>query len=254
MAKVLGESGRYVKKQSTKLYQKQFLLLLIWIAALMLLDGYLLGIRKYPFAVLLTLLFLIIIFFSLKWVNRKIEEIETEKINFRKGAAGEIIIGNLLDTFPHDYYVINDLTTPFGNIDHVVIGPSGSYVIDTKHWKGTVSADSNGELLLNGKPTDKPEIKKFTHRLMDIQKKIQTLSSLDPFIQGVFVFPSAYIEAKWGTTGYVHCVRGDQLYEYIVENKRSKKLNQNKVDSISRAFMALARMDKKFESSTPGDK
>jgi len=246
MARVAGESGRFVKKQAISIFQKQLLSILGGTGVLMFLDGYLLGIRKYPYAGLLILAFSIAAAFGMKWLNRKIEEIETEKLNFRKGAVGEIIIGDLLATFPDDYCVINDLTTPYGNIDHVVVGPSGAYVIDTKHWKGTVSADGNNELLLNKKPTSKAEIKQFTCRVMDIQKKIKTLSSSDPFLQGVFAFPSAYVEAKWGTTGHVHCVRGDQLYKYIVENKRGKKLGKADVDSLSRAFKALAEMDKEF--------
>ena len=78
---------------------------------------------------------------------------------------------------------------------------------------------------------------------------MKVLSSLDPYVQGVFAFPSAYIEARWGTTGYVHCIKDEQLYDYIVENKKSKKLSQKDIESISQAFLALARMDKDFSPS-----
>ena len=185
----------------------------------------------------------------MRWTNKKLKALEIERMNFRKGAVGEAVIGYILEGFPDDYRVIHDLTTPFGNIDHVVIGHSGAYVIDTKNWKGVVGADGNGELLLNGKPTQKPESKNLTRRIMSIKEKIKVLSSLDPYVQGVFAFPSAYVEAKWGTTGYVHCVKDEQLYDYIVENK--KRLDKKDIDSISQAFLALARMDKDFG---PADK
>lgn len=146
--------------------------------------------------------------------------------------------------------MIHDLTTPFGNVDHVVIGPSGAYIIDTKNWKGIVGADGNSELLLNGKPTQKPEVKNLSRTIMRIKDKIKVLSALDPYVQGVLAFPSAWIEAKWGTTGYVHCVKEEQLYDYIVENKRSKKLNKKEIESISQAFLALARMDKDFNTNS----
>ena len=81
---------------------------------------------------------------------------------------------------------------------------------------------------------------------MSIKEKINVLSSLDPYVQGVFAFPSAYVEAKWGSTGYIHCVKDEQLCDYIVENKRSKKLDKKIIESISQAFLALARMDKDF--------
>lgn len=68
----------------------------------------------------------------------------------------------------------------------------------------------------------------------------------DPYAQGLLAFPSAWVDAKWGTTGYVHCVKDEQLYDYIVENKKSEKLSKKEIESISQAFLALARMDKDF--------
>jgi hypothetical protein len=59
----------------------------------------------------------------------------------------------------------------------------------------------------------------------------------------------AYVEAKWGSTSYIHCVKDDQLYDYIVENKKSKKLDKKTIESISHAFLALAKMDKDFVSN-----
>lgn len=250
MAKVLGETGRYVTSQSIKAYQKQFLVIFFVFWGLAFFDGYLLGGRKFSFALIFSILFAVAVLLSVKWTNKKIKELEAERINFRKGATGEALIGYILEGFPDDYRVIHDLTTPFGNVDHVVIGPSGAYIIDTKNWKGIVGADGNGELLLNGKPTQKPEVKNLSRTIMSIKDKIKVLSALDPYVQGVLAFPSAWIEAKWGTTGYVHCVKEEQLYDYIVENKRSKKLNKKEIESISQAFLALARMDKDFNTNS----
>lgn len=249
MAKVLGETGRYVAAQSIKTHQKQFFVLFLIAWGLAFGDGYLFGVRKLPYALIFTGVFTLIAILSMRWINRKIEALETERINFRKGATGEAIVGFVLDNFPDDFRVIHDLTTPYGNLDHVVIGPTGAYIIDAKNWKGVVTADGSGELLLNGKPTQKPEIKNLTRRIMGIKEKLNVLSSLDPYVQGVFAFPSAYIEAKWGTTGYVHCIKDEQLYDYIVESK--KRLDKKEIDSISQAFLALARMDKGFG---PADK
>ena len=211
--------------------------------------GFLLGSRFRPYAVIPGVLFAGILPFAIKKLDRIVDELERERLNYRKGATGEAIVGRILDNFPDDFYVIHDLSTPYGNLDHVVIGSTGAYVIDAKNWKGVVAADENSELLLNGKPTDKPEIKNLTRRIMGIREKIKVLAPVDPYVQGVFAFPSAYVEAKWGTTGAVHCVRDEQLYDYIVENKRGKKLSKKESKSISQAFLALARMDKDFDSS-----
>ena len=245
MAKVLGETGRYVASQSIKKYQTQFIVIFLVFFGLAFLVGSLLS-KNIQLSLILIVAFACALPFVFKKLNRVVESLERERLCFRKGATGEAIVGFVLNNFPDEFRVIHDLSTPFGNIDHVVIGPTGAYVIDTKNWKGIITADGNGELLLNGKPTKKPEIKNLTRRIMSIKEKTKVLSSLDPYVQGVFAFPSAYVEAKWGTTGYIHCITDEQLYDYIVGNKKSNKLSTKDIDTFSQAFLALARMDKGF--------
>ncbi|MGH7939818.1 MAG: hypothetical protein ACREFR_01945, partial [Limisphaerales bacterium] len=71
--------------------------------------------------------------------------------------------------------------------------------------------------------------------------------------QPVFVFTSALVKAGWSKTKSVHCIREVQLWDYIVESKRGKKLSGGEVELIARAFATLARMDPGFdsESTTP---
>jgi hypothetical protein len=48
----------------------------------------------------------------------------------------------LEDLDPAAWTVIKDLQWPggrYGHVDHVVVGPSGVYVIDTKYWSGDVN-------------------------------------------------------------------------------------------------------------------
>jgi hypothetical protein len=248
MAKVLGQPGRYVTEQFTKKLQAMIITVMLSLSLMMFFCGYLISIKT-PYSPLLLILFAGALFIGIgnKVLKRHLEQLETERINFRKGAVGEAIVGYVLENFPDDFRIIHDLATPHGNIDHVVIGPTGVYVIDAKNWRGIVSSDGNGGLLLNGKPTDKPEAKNLARMIMNMKEKVKTLCDLDPYVQGVIAFPSAYVDAKWGTTGAVRCMIDEKLYDYIVENKRPKKMTEKEVDAISHAFLALARMDKGFE-------
>ena len=172
------------------------------------------------------------------------DKLERERIKYRKGAAGEVLVDYILEDFPPEYGVIYGVVTPFGDIDHIVIGPTGVYAIDTKNWRGVVTADGKGELLLNGKPTDKPAIRNLIRAIMTIKDEIKFHSTFSPYIYALLVFPAARVEAKWGQTESVHCVRADQLYKYIVENKKGKKLSKKEIDAISQAFLAVARKDR----------
>lgn len=173
MAKVLGESGRYVTKQAIKKFQKQIIILFLVFYSLAIGVGYLFGVKKQPFASILLAIFVVAIPIVLKFLNRITEKLEAEKINFRKGAVGEAVVGYVIENFPADYRVIHDLTKPFGNIDHVVIGPSGVYIIDTKNWKGIITADGNGEILLNGKQ-QKQRLKIFKEQSWMPKKKLKS--------------------------------------------------------------------------------
>jgi hypothetical protein len=256
MAKVLGESGRYASQEEIKKFRQHYLILIGTMAILGGVLGYFLclylQVRK--FSSLTTLAVVLILFGIICLVDRigfrKLDEIEKRRVAMRKGAAGENIVAKILEDFPEDFCVINGLTTPFGDLDHVVVGQTGVYILDTKNWKGVVAADGKGELLLNNKPTDKLTVKPLVTRMMKVKDKIKTLSNLDPYFKAVLVFPIARVDARWGETGNANCIREDQLRDYIVENKITTKLGKDAVEKLAQAFLALATMDKEFQSSS----
>ncbi len=65
--------------------------------------------------------------------------------NWVKGAEGERVVSEYLNDLPQDYYILNDVTIPgiYGNIDHVVVGPTGIFVIETKNFSGSHTIDGD---------------------------------------------------------------------------------------------------------------
>ena len=71
----------------------------------------------------------------------------TQARAWRRGAAGERHTARLLDRLGRDGYVVfHDLAMPDSpaNLDHLVVGPSGVFVIDSKQWAGQVHQSSDG--------------------------------------------------------------------------------------------------------------
>src|SRR5690349_8886179 len=71
---------------------------------------------------------------------------------FERGAEGERLVAAVLAQLPPEWFVLNDLHWPDrdrANIDHVVVGPTGVFVIDAKNWSGSVKV-TNGCLRQNG--------------------------------------------------------------------------------------------------------
>jgi hypothetical protein len=66
---------------------------------------------------------------------------------WQRGAAGERLTARLLERLTHDGFVVfHDLALPNSdaNVDHLAIGPSGVFVIDSKQWTGIVQQGADG--------------------------------------------------------------------------------------------------------------
>jgi len=201
---------------------------------------------SWPLALLIVVVAWLLIALTGKWGTDKIDAIDRERMSWRKGAAGEAVVAGVLELLPDDFVVVHDVSKRFGNIDHIVVGPTGVYVIDTKNWKGRVSCNGSGELLLNGKPCEKPTIKTTLRAVMDFQSKLKALVEKEHFVRGLLVFPMAYVQANFGSTRQVHCLRDDQLVDYIQNQTFSARLEPHDINRIKRATLKLASMDESF--------
>jgi hypothetical protein len=68
---------------------------------------------------------------------------------WRRGAAGERRTARLLAPLErHGWAVLHDLAIPGSqaNLDHLMIGPGGVFVVDSKHYRGRLQLDPSGRL------------------------------------------------------------------------------------------------------------
>jgi Nuclease-related domain len=73
----------------------------------------------------------------------------TDAAAWQRGAAGERRTARLLDPLErHGWAVLHDLAIPGSraNLDHLVIGPGGVFVIDSKQYRGRLQLDPSGRL------------------------------------------------------------------------------------------------------------
>jgi Nuclease-related domain len=72
-----------------------------------------------------------------------------EAVAWRRGAAGERRTARLLAALErYGWAVLHDLAVPGSraNVDHLVIGPGGVFVIDSKQYRGRLQLDPSGRL------------------------------------------------------------------------------------------------------------
>ena len=84
---------------------------------------------------------------------------------FLKGARGEERVASTLAFLPAEYTVFNGLCVDGGRLmprggdfDHIVVGPTGFFVIETKNWQSPVVYEDGKLLYEDGKEPQRPPL------------------------------------------------------------------------------------------------
>lgn len=77
---------------------------------------------------------------------------------YARGARAETRARALLDALPADRWTAaHNLPTPFGDLDHVLIGADGRVmVLETRASRGVVEVSADGGILVHGRPPERP--------------------------------------------------------------------------------------------------
>jgi hypothetical protein len=119
--------------------------------------------------------------------NRKLEK------RAIRGANAEETIGFMLDALGPEFFILHDIESPFGNIDHIAIGEfSGVFLIETKSHHGKVEVVDGG-ILLNGKQPEKDFIKQILNNTYWLKERIAQITGMQPWITPVLVFTNAFV-------------------------------------------------------------
>jgi uncharacterized membrane protein YhaH (DUF805 family) len=118
-----------------------------------------------------------------------------------RGGDAEHTVGSALKALPADYHVIHDLAFEGFNIDHVVIGPTGIFTVETKSHRGRVRAHQH-TLILNGQPANAflDQTWRCAYAVRDLLQR--TTGTVYP-IRPILCFPNAYIEVRHPVKGIV---------------------------------------------------
>ena len=245
MAKVLKPSGKYVTREAIEKRRKILAVVLAVAAIGFGFGGYLIGqlMKRSPFWALAAAFLALVLLFRLLFVlaRRKIEGLEQEPLDLSGDAEAYDQVRNTLEELPDEFRVMHDLSTPFGKVDHVVVGPTGVFFLATKAWKGEVSGDGNGELLWNQYPLDEPVLRLFAETVSRMREKIEPLTkATPPDFQPLFVFTAAALRLDDKSTQRVRCIREGQLRRQLLDNHLGSGLKDEDIEAISQSLLDIA--------------
>jgi hypothetical protein len=124
---------------------------------------------------------------------------------WKSGLNGERnAVKNISDKLNSDYSIFNDVLLKDGkrgNVDHIIVGPTGIFVVETKNNEGTITYDGCWKGI-NGNPSEQANSNMF--RVKDILKECEVFKQRDPYVKSVVVFTNRKAnvkilkEPKWG--------------------------------------------------------
>lgn len=153
--------------------------------------------------------------------------------NYRAGIIGEQKVTRiLLSALSDEYSIFNDVKLKSmlgGNIDHIVIGPTGIFVIETKNYKGKISyyGDDWGGVEKRS-PSRQARINAI--RIKKILSSSTNLKSKSFWVQGVVVLADHRAEiTERMPPEHVKVIRIDNLADYIKNTPRKIEIRDIKL-------------------------
>jgi len=172
-------------------------------------------------------------------------------LNYSGGLQGEQITIESLQNLPDSYYLINDVNLPngYGNIDHIVLGSNGIFVIETKNFEGEIRCE--GDIWYQYKDTweipEEYEIKSPSKQVkgnaLKLKQYIESKNifnkSLKLWVEGVVVFTHDNV--------ILHCddstvpvFKVNQLCNYIRNKKSRVKFSSQELEEVAKILLRQA--------------
>lgn len=161
----------------------------------------------------------------------------TRKLRMKRlGLSGERLVGHeLANLYRSGFYVFHDCPLEFGNIDHIAVGPSGVYAIETKFKrKGKdekdghkLSFDENLIYFPEGE-TSRP-IEQASRQADELRALLERMFGVVPVVP-VLVYPGWYVTRKSASVS-VQVMNNKQLLGWL--SKEARIIEDAQVKRIS---------------------
>jgi len=165
--------------------------------------------------------------------------------NWQDGAFGEQWTGRALrELESQGWRILHDLKASCGNIDHVVVGPGGVFLLDSKRWRGSVTVDADSAVVrriedpdLNWRLTSPAHVKSLAREVHD---SVRASTHASVWVTPVIVVWGEFAQVVAGDTcKFVH---GDALAQWLRD--QPARIAPGRVEQIADAVAgALAGPD-----------
>jgi hypothetical protein len=163
--------------------------------------------------------------------------------NWQDGAVGEQWTGRTLrELESQGWRIFHDLATSQGNIDHVVVGPGGVFLLDSKRWRGSVTVEGDSAVVsrredpdLHWRFTSPAHVKGLA---VEVSQAIRTATRATVWVTPVIVVWGEFAQVVAGDKCMF--VGGDALAQWLRD--QPARIAPGRVEQIAEAVScALGR-------------
>jgi hypothetical protein len=161
---------------------------------------------------------------------------------YNAGWAGEKQVAKLLSSrLSDDYFLINDLYlhNGGGDIDHVVLGPSGVFVLETKNWSGDITCNGDewqraGKGNFKGSPS--LQVKRNAAKIKNLIDSSQAFRSLGVWVEGIVVFTNNHATFHLNNPT-VLILKLPQLPSHITTHRSPNNFSRQQIEAIGKEIL-----------------
>ena len=181
--------------------------------------------------------------------------------NYQGGLEAEDLVVQHLQNLNDDYFLINDVKLPDsrGNIDHVILGPNGIFVIETKNYSGQLICNGDEWIRrykggMKGRPywqedrdydlgSPSKQVKRGAVKIKQIIESSKIFKKpLNIWVEGIVVFTNSNVDLHLSNTT-VPILQINELNGYIKSKKSGIKFSSQELESIGKAILEAAEAD-----------
>jgi hypothetical protein len=164
--------------------------------------------------------------------------------SFLRGARGEEWVAHELAFLPADHFVFHALSRRGGGLstgiedyDHIVVGPTGVFIVETKNWRGRISIEED-EIRYDGQSPSRPPLQQVKSAAAALQGTISEACGTSIVVRPVICFVNSLPEEfPLDTAGVVVCDAGS--INDVILDEANPQIPADAAQRVGRYLQAL---------------
>jgi len=153
---------------------------------------------------------------------------------WKRGGEAEQEVEDVSYELPEDFIILRDIVIgKIGNIDEIIVGPTGIWIIEVKSHTGKITFDGK-ELRRNGELLEKDFLEQVWSQVNAVRNILKRELRKSFFVQPVICFSDAELHFGLKTVRGAYVIGLDWLKKLILE--KSVQLNDPGMDEVVKAL------------------